>query len=255
MDAFSPNSLKGKTAVVTGGHRGVGAAISVALAKAGANIIVIDRSGPGGSEVPAQLDAAKVRHWSVTTDLSDAAQTINAAQTASELADVDILVNNAGVAMLSPLVDMPLEKWDTTMAVNARAPFLLTQTLARGMIERGRGGAIVNVSSVASTCALSEHASYCASKGALDMLTRVMSLELGAYGIRVNSVAPTVVLTEMGRKTWSDPAKQAPVLARIPRGSFAQPEEVASVVVFLVSDAATMVNGQILPIDGGFTAQ
>ncbi len=254
MTPSSSRPLNGRVAVVTGGHRGVGAAISVALGAAGADIIVIDRNGPRDSDVPAQLEAHQVRHWSLTADLSDATQTVAVSEEACKLANVDILVNNAGVSRLSPLIDMPLEKWDTTMAVNARAPFLLAQKFARGMIER-KSGAIVNISSVASTCAFRDHASYCASKGALDMLTRVMSLEWGAHGIRVNGVAPTVVLTDMGKKAWSDPVKQAPMIARIPRGSFAEPEEVASVVVFLVSSASAMVNGQTIPIDGGFTAQ
>ena len=139
------------------------------------------------------------------------------------------------------------------MAVNVRGVLIVSQIIARGMIKQGRGGAIVNLSSQASARALADHTSYCASKGALDQLTRMMALELGPHNIRVNAVNPTVTLTPMGEMAWGDPAKSGPVLARIPLGRFAQPVQVAEAVGWLLSDAADMVHGVTLSVDGGFS--
>lgn len=241
-------ALLNLTAVVTGGHRGLGAAISEALGAAGANVLVIDRSGVGESKIPDTLKRSGVRHWSVCAELADSASVLTAAAEVRRLVPdsrVDILVNNAGVALLNTLDELDVQQLDTTYAVNVRAPIMLAQAL--------KPRTIVNVSSVASSRALNEHAAYCASKAAIDMITRVMALEWGPRGVRANAVAPTVVMTEMGRRVWSSPEKGGPMLARIPQGRFAEPEDVARAVVYLASDAADMINGQVLPVDGGFT--
>ena len=183
-------------------------------------------------------------------DLGDVAATQDALAAA---VDVDLLVNNAGVSILEPFLDVTVAAFDEVMAVNVRGVLVVSQIIARGMIERGRGGAIVNLSSVASTRALADHTSYCASKGALDQLTRMMALELGPHDIRVNAVNPTVTLTPMGEMAWGDPAKSGPVLARIPLGRFARPLQVAEAVTWLLSDAADMVHGVTLSVDGGFS--
>ncbi len=122
------------------------------------------------------------------------------------------------------------------------------------MIERQKGGAIVNVSSQASTVGIPDHASYCASKGALDQLTRVMAVELGPHQIRVNCVNPTVVLTPMGEMAWADPKKRSAMLSRIPLGRFAMPHDVANAVAYLLSDKADLIHGAMVPVDGGFLA-
>jgi L-xylulose reductase len=140
------------------------------------------------------------------------------------------------------------------MAVNVRAALIVGQECARSMIARGVGGSILNVSSVSSETGFRDHTSYCASKGALDAMTRVMATELGPHGIRVNSVNPVVTLTPMAVKAWSDPRKSEPMLSRIPLGRFVQPSEVAEVICFLLSDASSMVNGASLLVDGGFRA-
>jgi NAD(P)-dependent dehydrogenase (short-subunit alcohol dehydrogenase family) len=246
-------SLAGRVAVVTGGHRGIGAAITVALAAQGADVIVIDRGGAGGSPVGAAVDALGRRRFAVRADLSSA-QAIAAA--AAEAVDcvkprrVSILVNNAGVAALAPAASLSTADWDATHAVNARAPFLLAQALLPSL--SAGGGAVVNVSSAASSGALADHVAYCASKAALDMVTRGLALEWGPAGVRVNGVAPTVVMTDMGAEVWSAPERGGPMLARIPLGRFAQPEEVADAVAFLASDAAAMITGQTLAVDGGY---
>lgn len=246
--------LRGRTALVTGGHRGVGAAISVALGRQGADVIIVDRNGAQDSLVPTTLTSLNVKTWSLCHNLSDPNAARRAALEAQDLAGgcIDILVNNAGITRLAPISELKIQDWDDTMATNLRAPFILAQTLAPAMRAKGLG-TIVNISSVAGTRALHEHVAYCASKAALDMLTRSMALEWGAHGVRTNAVAPTVVMTTMGRAVWGNAEKGDEMRARIPQNRFAEPREVADVVVFLVSDAASMINGQILMVDGGFT--
>lgn len=136
-------------------------------------------------------------------------------------------MNNAGIALLQPFLETTVEDFDRVMAVNARAVMVVSQVIARGMVERGNGGAIVNVSSQSSSHAVLDHAAYCASKGALDQLTRVMALELGPHQIRVNAINPTVTLTPMGKLAWSDPVKSEPIMARIPLQRFAEPRHTA----------------------------
>lgn len=234
----------GKRVLVTGAGKGIGRNIVRSLKESNAQVIALSRT-------VADLEslAAEVECETIAVDLVDVAAT----QTAVEaLGPIDLLVNNAGVAILEPFLETSVEAFDKTMAVNVRAVLVVSQIVARGMIERGNGGAIVNVSSQSSMRAVQDHTTYCTSKGALDQLTRMMALELGPHNIRVNSVNPTVVLTPMGKRAWADPAKGGPMKARIPLGRFADPEHVSQTVIYLLSNQADMVHGVILPIDGGF---
>eukprot|EP01123_Difflugia_compressa_P003730 TRINITY_DN15029_c0_g1_i1.p1 TRINITY_DN15029_c0_g1~~TRINITY_DN15029_c0_g1_i1.p1 ORF type:complete len:151 (-),score=13.47 TRINITY_DN15029_c0_g1_i1:18-449(-) len=138
------------------------------------------------------------------------------------------------------------------MNVNLRSAFLLSQKVVRGMVSRGVQGSIVNVSSKAALVGLDKHVAYCSSKGGMDQLTRVMASELGQHRIRVNSVNPTVVLTEMGKRAWSDPSVSEPMLKKIPMGKFAEPSDVSDAVLFLLSDSSSMIHGITLPVDGGY---
>jgi L-xylulose reductase len=236
--------FKNRRALVTGAGKGIGREIAVELHRFDAQVVAVSRT---------QKDLEKLKDEigceTIVAELADPAEAKRAAERAG---DIDLLVNNAAIAILQPFLKTTVEAWDTTMAVNLRAIVIITQVVAAGMIARGVPGSIVNVSSMARFQALRDHAAYCASKAGLDQLTGVMAVELGEYGIRVNSVNPTVVLTEMGKRAWSDPAKGGPMLARIPLGRFAECEDIASVVCFLLSDAAGMLNGLALPIDGGF---
>lgn len=252
----SRHSLHGKTAVITGGHRGIGRDITLAIAKAGGDVIIIDQSGAKDSDIPAQLEQLGRKYWSFKADLGDPSSLLQAAQQAKEVAPggVDILVNNAGVALLHPLEKLPIEAWDKTMNINLRAPFLLAQAFVNGtngMLARG-SGSIINISSVAGTDALPLHGAYSTSKGGLNMLTKMMTAEWAGRGIKSNAIAPIVVLTAMGRKNWGKEETGGPMKAKIPQGRFAEPYEVADVVVFLASDASSMVNGQVVAVDGGF---
>jgi NAD(P)-dependent dehydrogenase (short-subunit alcohol dehydrogenase family) len=167
----------------------------------------------------------------------------------------DGLVNCAGTTVLERAIDTTAASFDSVMNVNARGAALVARHVARGMIDAKRAGSIVNVSSQAALVGLDDHLSYCASKAAMDAITRVLCVELGPHGIRVNSVNPTVTLTPMAVKAWSEPAKRDPALQAIPLKRFAQPREVAEPILFLLSDAASMISGVTLPIDGGYTAR
>ena len=234
----------GKSVLVTGAGKGIGRAIAVMLAARGAKVVALSRS----AEDLKQLDA-EIGSTSITVNMADAEATRAAAKQAIP---VDYLVNCAGTTTLESFLDVTVEAFDHLIAVNTRAPMIVAQEYARDCIARSHGGSIVNVSSMSAFIGFADHTAYCASKGALDAMGRVMANELGRHGIRVNSVDPAITLTAMAKKAWSDPAKAAPMLARMPLGRFIEPEEVAEVVLFLLSDRASMVNGISMPIDAGF---
>ena len=236
--------FKNKRALVTGAGKGIGREIAVRLHGFNAQVVAVSRT-----ESYLQALKDEIGCETIIAELADPAEAKRAAEQAG---DIDLLVNNAAIAILQPFLKTTVDAWDATMAVNLRAIVIISQVIAAGMIARGVPGSIVNVSSMARFQALRDHAAYCASKAGLDQLTAVMAVELGEHGIRVNSVNPTVVLTEMGKRAWSDPAKGGPMLARIPLGRFAECEDIESVVCFLLSNAANMLNGLALPIDGGF---
>ncbi|MDP3179564.1 MAG: SDR family oxidoreductase [Spirochaetaceae bacterium] len=247
--------LSGKSAIVTGATKGIGRDIALALARAGCRVAATGRDRSELDSLAAEIAAAGGKCETYAADLSKAADcTAMAESFCALLGKVDILINNAGLSFPETLLDLDLGHWDTTIAVNLRAPALVTKVVARAMIAAG-GGAIVNVSSNACMGGIEEHAAYCASKFGLDGLTKVMAVELGPRNVRVNAVAPTVVLTPMGTQVWGDPAKAAPVKARIPLGRFALPSEVTSTVLFLVSEAASMIHGETILIDGGVNAK
>lgn len=237
-------SFAGKTVVVTGAGKGIGRAIAAMLASRGAAVVAVSRNAADLDELSRETGCR-----TIAVDLADA----EAARAAAEDAmPADYLVNCAGFTILESVLDIKLESFDSLIAVNTRAPLIFTQEYARDRIGRGIGGSIVNVSSNSSTQGFANHAAYCASKGGLDAMSRAMANELGRHGIRVNTVNPAITLTAMARLAWSDPVKSAPMLSRMPLGRFIEPEEVAEVVLFLLSDAASMVNGVSMPIDSGF---
>ncbi len=240
------HDFTGKRALVTGAGKGIGRTLVERLCAQGASVLALSRS------------ADDLRTLASETGCDTLAADVGAIEaTLAALAPhgrFDLLVNNAGISRLEPFLQATQSAFEAVIAVNVIAPMRIAQHVAAGMIEAGRPGAIVNVSSVAATVGLADHAAYCASKGALDALTRVMAVELGPHGIRTNSVNPTVTLTPMAAMAWSDEAKAARVRARIPLGRFADPVEVADAICYLLGDGASMLNGVCLPVDGGFGA-
>ncbi|TCL68242.1 SDR family oxidoreductase [Rhizobium sp. BK251] len=236
---------RNKRVLVTGAGKGIGRATVVMLASRGAKVVALSRD-------QRDLDALATETGceSVCIDL---ARTEAIQHAVSATLPVDLLVNCAGTTVLQSFVTTELPDFNRVLAVNTVAPLVLSQIVVRDWLDRGIKGAIVNVSSDAARRGVVNHTAYCASKAALDAMTRVMAAELGSHGIRVNSVNPTVTLTPMGELAWSDPAKADPVKARIPLGRFLDPDEVAETILFLLSDEASMVNGISLPVDGGLS--
>lgn len=247
-------SLQGKRALVTGASKGIGEKICEVLADAGADIAGVGRDKAGLAGTKAAVEALGRRFVAIEADLADVGETVRAAQEGlAALGTIDILVNNAGVALNAPLVKATVADWDTTMAVNLRAPFLLAQVLAPAMIER-KAGKIINVSSQAGMIGLDDHGAYCSSKGGLNMLTKVMMSEWARHNIQVNAVCPTIILTPMGEKVWGEPSKGQPMLDKTPARRFGQSIEVADLVLFLASSASDLINGECVLIDGGFSS-
>src|SRR5438105_979863 len=227
--------LNGKVAVVTGAGSGIGYAIAERLADAGAAVCV----GYLGYEEDARALAARLpRAIAVRADVSVAADVrAMVDRTVRELGTVDVLVNNAGIEKEVPFLDLDEETWDTTLAVNLKGPFLCAQACARVMRDAGRGGSIVNVSSIHEDLPLLGFTPYCASKGGLRMLTRNLAVELARHRIRVNNVAPGAIATPMNAATLDDPEKVAILHRVIPLGRVVRPSELAEVALFLASDA------------------
>jgi NAD(P)-dependent dehydrogenase (short-subunit alcohol dehydrogenase family) len=238
--------FSGRRVLVTGAGKGIGRATVALLRNERAHVVALTRSESD------RADLEDAGSETIICDLADAAATRSAVAGAQP---IDFLVNNAGTTELQSFLDTSAESFDWLMAVNARAPMIVAQECARDMIRRGHKGAIVNVSSLASHHGVPDHTAYCASKGALDAMTRVMAVELGPHGIRVNCINPTVTMTPMAVKAWSDPQKSDGMLNRIPLHRFAEPEDVANVILYLLSDRSAMVNGVTLLVDGGFRAK
>lgn len=243
-------SLGGKVALVTGGASGIGSAIASAFAAKGAIVGVIDIN-----EAVAQAKAAELGNGAkaFVCDVSNP-QSVDAVFASAQAAfgHIDIVVNSAGVVMLAPAEELSLDAWDKTIAINLKGTFLISQAAGRAMIKAGKGGKIINMASQAGTVAIDQHAAYCASKFGVIGLSRTLAAEWGRHGITVNTISPTVVLTELGKKAWDGPRGEALKL-RIPTGRFAFPQEIAAAAVFLASNGADMINGADLLVDGGYT--
>ncbi len=247
-------SLAGRRALVTGASAGIGFEIARLFAAAGADIAGVARRSAALDEVGAAVAAAGRRFVPVAADLCEAdAPAAAAAEARAGLGGIDILVNCAGTAEVAPALDLSLAAWERTMALNLRAPFLLSQAVAPRMIAAG-GGKIVMISSQTGVIAMEDHAAYAASKGGLNALTKSLCAEWARHGIQVNAICPTVVMTPMGREVWSDPAKADPVRLATPARRFGEPLEVAEAALYLASAASGLVNGTTLMLDGGFTS-
>jgi NAD(P)-dependent dehydrogenase (short-subunit alcohol dehydrogenase family) len=245
VDRFS---LEGRTAVVTGASRGIGAATARALDRAGARVALVAR---GRGELMALAGELAHDPVVVVADLGDPEAPASVArQVLDALGRADVLVNNAAAAARLATVDTDAAVIDELMAVNVRAPLLLVAALVPSMIERGRGS-IINLSSVSGLVGTPRRAAYAASKGALDAATRSLAIELGPSGVRVNSVAPGVVDTVLWAKNKAVPGVVEAIEGQTPLRRWATPDDIADVIVFLASDAARFVTGETISVDGG----
>ncbi|MBO0676005.1 D-threitol dehydrogenase [Mycolicibacterium sp. S2-37] len=241
--------LDGKVALVTGGASGIGWAIAEAFAARGSRVAVADLNEAGATDSAATLPTDSRGFGCDVADPESVRQTVDAAVEA--FGRIDILVNCAGVARLAPAEELSQKFWDDTIAINLTGTFQMSQAVGRHMLDAGRG-VIINMASQAATVAIEEHVAYCASKFGVVGITKVLAAEWGGRGIRVNAISPTVVLTDLGIKAWDNPKGDA-LKKLIPVGRFAYPNEIAAAAVFLASDAAAMITGADLLVDGGYT--
>ncbi len=244
-------TLDGRTALVTGASRGIGAATAVALDAAGARVALAARDGQALREVARKLSHDPVI-LSCDLALADEPERLAAGACAALGGGVDVLVNNAAYAQRRPIADHDAELIDRMYAVNVRAPLLLIRALVPAMIQRG-GGSIVSLSSVSGVLGTPMRSGYGATKGAIDAASRCLARELGPDGIRVNTVAPGVVDTDLWARNKQIPGVVEQVNAQTPLGRWATAAEIADVIVFLASDAARFVTGETLRADGGMS--
>ena len=244
--------LDGKRALVTGASSGIGLGCAAGLAEYGAEIVVAARSKEKLDEF---VRAATSAGWSARAVVMDVSDITQMQQTLAELGSFDILVNSAGVAKHSPALDTAAENFDAVMDLNLRGAYFLSQTIAKQMIDAGTGGSIINISSQMAHVGGIERSVYCASKFGVEGFTKAMAIEWGQYGVRINTVCPTFVRTALTQKTFDDPDKRAWIMDKIKLGRVAEVEDIMGSVVFLASDAAAMITGASLLVDGGWTAE
>ncbi len=241
--------LDGRRAFVAGASRGIGFALASALAEAGANLVICSRSESAIADAASALRDAGFRARAVPLDVTDHESVRGIFESGERF---DIVVNSAGMARHAPAIEAEADSFDQVMAVNCRAAFFLAREAAKSM--RDSGGTIIQVSSQMGLTGGPERAVYCASKHAVEGMTKSMAVEWGKYGIRVNTICPTFVRTELTRAVFADPEKVEWIRSKIKLGRVAEVEDLMGAAVFLASDASAMVTGAHLLIDGGWTA-
>jgi NAD(P)-dependent dehydrogenase (short-subunit alcohol dehydrogenase family) len=251
--------LTGKAAIITGAASGIGAATAKRFHAEGASVLIVDRTGEDAAALARSLDPSGRQVRAVTADVQDEAALRGCVAAAVESwGRLDIVVNNAGVPSRMPLEELTPEEIDRVIGTNLKGPLLLCKH-AVPVMQRGGGGAIVNVASISSTCGIPGQFIYAPSKGAIAQMTRQLAVEYASHNIRVNAVAPGTIDTPMLRQRVADVERQKRsldwLLARHPIGRFGQPEEVANAILFLASDEASFITGANLAVDGGYAAQ
>jgi 2-dehydro-3-deoxy-D-gluconate 5-dehydrogenase len=251
----APFRLDGLRALVTGASRGIGQAIAVGLARAGADVVCASSTEGGAEETRALVARTGRRAWSVAADLADRDAVYRlGTQAVAHAGQIDILVNNAGTIRRHPAVSFPASSWDEVIRANLDAAWLLSQQLGAQMVER-RAGAIINIASLLSFSGGVTVPAYTASKHAIAGLTKALANEWAASGVRVNAVAPGYIETDNTAQLRNDPTRLAQISARIPAGRWGRPDDLAGAVVFLASSAASYIHGHVLVVDGGWMAR
>ncbi len=247
--------LDGRVALVTGASKGIGRDLALSLAGAGAAVGLAARSSDRLDEIAAEIEGAGGTAFPVVMDMTDVSSIRSGIdRVVARFGRLDVLVNNAGVGANRSAVDVTEADWDAMMDVNLRGLFFASQAAGKVMLETG-WGRIVNISSQAGVVGIRDHAVYSASKGGVNLLTKVLALEWSGRGVTVNAVAPTFVYTPGTAERLDDPGYRASVVARIPAGRVASTTDVAAAVLYLASEDAGMVTGTVLLVDGGWTAQ
>jgi 2-deoxy-D-gluconate 3-dehydrogenase len=247
-------NLKDKTAIVTGAGRGIGKSIAGAFAAAGAKVIVNDIDGDAAEQVCQEIKDRGGFARPAKADVRVSAEIAEMVQmTVRDLGGIQVMVNNAGVILRKPAEEILEEEWDRVIQINLKGTFLCAQTAAKAMIAGGKGGKIINISSVMGAVALPPRAAYCASKGGIINLTKDLAAEWAQYGIAVNGIAPGWTVTEMTQGYFSQEPVRRYLLERIPLNRLGKPEDIAHMAVFLASDYADYIIGQTIFVDGGWT--
>lgn len=253
MEQFS---LKGKTAIVIGGSKGLGRGMAEGLAASGADVVICSRKQADLDIAAVEISqategnavgiAADVSTQSGVTKLVDAV--------AEKFGHIDILINSAGLNIRKPALEFTEEDWDAVQNVQIKSVFFTCQAVARHMIEKGIQGKIINIASLSSVLGLKNMISYCSAKGAIVQMTKALATEWADYGINVNAIGPGYYETEMTKPLFSVPEKRAELFSRIPVKRFGQPQDLAGAAVFLASPASDYVTGQVIYVDGGWLA-
>jgi len=247
--------LDGKVAIVTGGGGGIGTLAACAFAEAGADVVVVARTATKCEATADMVRRIGGRAWVIPTDVTSADAVQNMlAQVERDCGRVDILLNNAGVTSPKTLEESTEDEWFGVIKVNVKVTFLVTKAVLP-MMKAQRSGRIINMGSILSKVGMVNRTAYSASKAAVAQITRSLALELGPFGINVNALGPSVIVTNLNRDLIEkQPQIYADLLKRMPLGRFGRPEDLAGPLVFLASDASAFVTGQILYVDGGYTA-
>jgi NAD(P)-dependent dehydrogenase (short-subunit alcohol dehydrogenase family) len=248
--------LKDKVAIITGATKGIGLACAQEFADEGAKVVLVGRTDSLGEAAAQEIRGAGGKALFVHCDVSQKAEVDALVKaTVDHFGQIDVVVNNAGVNHSANFFDTTEDDWDWVMSVDLKGTFLVSQAAARVMVDQGRGGAIVNVSSVMAQLALADQIPYCAAKGGVNQLTKAMGLALIKHGIRVNAVAPGPVMTELMERVVHSPEKHAVLMDRLPIGYIASCQQIARVILFMASDDAGYFVGQTVYPDGGRSIQ